>query len=193
MVFAVDIDGVLIDLKGFIYEEGKKFLKKEIVNPDGSDVESIFDVSIAERQRFWKVKYWDYIRHSKCRENAKETIDKLASLGIETIVVTARKFKEGRGFENEEELKKATEENLKENGIKFKKLYFEPRPKVDAISKYSIDYFIDDDPVNIIALSKYTKVLIMDNPYNKHLDRPNTVRVHNWNEVLDVFEKLKKK
>jgi len=71
MVFAVDIDGVLIDLKEFIYEEGKKFLKKEIVNPDGSDVESIFDVSIAERQRFWKAKYWDYIRQRNYRQTCK--------------------------------------------------------------------------------------------------------------------------
>ena len=33
MVFAVDIDGVLIDLKEFIYEEGKKFLKKRNRKP----------------------------------------------------------------------------------------------------------------------------------------------------------------
>lgn len=193
MTVAIDIDGVLTDLKKYLYEEGSKFLNKEVVNPNGSDIDDIFDVPVEEKHRFWNALYHDYICNIPVRPKAAYVIDELKKRGFKILIVTARKFKEGRGFVDEEDFKCATIANLQKNGIHYDELHFVPRPKVDAVTELSIDVFIEDDSYNIECLIDVAQVIIMDAPYNKHITCPNTHRVSDWDEVLETILDITKK
>ena len=191
MTIALDIDGVITDVDAFKKEEGKIFFAKDVVNDSGDDIDTIFDVSREEKQRFWIEKYKDYIINAQARPSAAEITHKLAELGHRVIIVTARKFNEIYGFSSQKEFEESTRQNLIENGIHFEEIYFEPRPKIPAVEKYGIDFFIEDDPVNIEALAKHTKIIIMDTTYNRDIDAPNTYRAYCWNDIIDIIENNK--
>ena len=53
MNLGFDIDGVLIDVQTFMFEEGCRFLKTSIKNPDGEDIAELFDVPQNVENKFW--------------------------------------------------------------------------------------------------------------------------------------------
>lgn len=189
MTIAIDIDSVLVDTEKYIKEKGVGYFGKEPVNQSGFNVSDIFAVSKSDEQAFWDVYYHDYITNGPIYEGAADATKSLHDLGHQILLVSARYYRPDKGFATEKEYQDVMRAHLQKNGIYFDEIYSEPRPKVPAVSKYKIDVFIEDDPVNVIALSEHTHVLIKDTSYNKDILLPNTTRFSSWNDVVDLIQK----
>lgn len=191
MNIGIDIDGVMTDVLAYIKEKGQIFLNKPIVNEEGFDVADIFDVSKEVEDAFWSEYYGDYIKTVQARKGVGEVTQKLKSEGNKIFVITSRYVKPSYGFNSKEEHYKITEEFLNKNGIYYDELLYAKQPKVKEANEKEIDIFIDDSPTNIMALSKVTRVFIMDEPYNRTSYAKGAVRVHDWQEIYSEIQKIK--
>lgn len=190
MTIAVDIDGVLTDLDLFRKKEGSCFFKKEIMNPEGLDVDEIFEVSKEEKTAFWDANFLNYIKSFPYREEAKDVFAELHRLGHKILIVTARKYSPKYACKDEEEFKNLTKNILEARGIYYDEIYFVSWPKkCDSLDK-KIAVFIEDDKANIAALAKDTNVIIMDAPYNRNIDIPYTYRAYNLIDALNIIKKM---
>lgn len=189
MTIAFDIDGVLTDLEKYIKEEGREFFKKDIVDELGRDIDEIFGVSKSDKEAFWSAKSMDYIETYPLRDEASRVTHELHDLGYKVLIVTARKFNPScHRCKDDLEYRQITEKILVENGIYFDGLYFEPSPKVDAVSKYNIDVFVEDEVRNIVPLSKVTKVIILNSSYNRSCDSTTAYRVKSLNDIPNLLK-----
>lgn len=193
MNIGIDIDGVMTDVLAYIKEKGKIFLNKPIVNEEGFDIADIFDVSKEVEDEFWSEYYGDYIKNVQARENVGEITQKLKKEGNNIFVITSRYVKPDYGFNSEEEHYRITENFLEKNGIYYDELIYAKQPKVKEANEKKIDIFIDDSPTNIMALSKVTRVFIMDEPYNRRCYAKGAVRVRDWQEIYGEVQKIKEK
>ena len=92
MIIGVDADGVLTDMQEFNYQCGKKFFRKEIVNPTGYSVKEIFKVS-KTAEFCCGLKYFPkYCKEYPPRPDTAEILGKLKAEGHVLHEITARKF-----------------------------------------------------------------------------------------------------
>lgn len=191
MNIGIDIDGVMTDVLSYIKEKGKIFLNKSIVNENGFDVADIFDVPKEVEDAFWDEYFYDYVKNVEARKGVSEVTQKLKSDGDKIFVITSRYYKESYGFKNKDEYYQFTRDFLAKNGIYYDELLYAKQPKVKEANEKEIDIFIDDSPTNIMALSKVTRVFIMDEPYNRTSYAKGAVRVHDWQEIYSEIQKIK--
>ena len=65
--------------------------------------------------------------------------------------------------------------------------------KVPAAKNLNCDIFIEDSYDNAIQLSNSGfKVLLIDTNYNRLPINNNIIRVYNWNEILQIINKISK-
>ena len=89
MRIGIDIDGVLTDFEKWQLDYGSKyFLKynKNIVNPDGYDSNTVFNVTNEIDSEFWKEYLYDYAVNEPARKFSGEVIDKLKENGIKCLL-----------------------------------------------------------------------------------------------------------
>ena len=89
MRIGIDIDGVLTDFEKWQLDYGSKyFLKynKNIVNPDGYDSDTVFNITNEMDSEFWKEYLYDYAVNEPARKFSGEVIDKLKE-NVDTIIV----------------------------------------------------------------------------------------------------------
>jgi len=188
MNIGIDIDGVITDEVKYLKERGKDYFGKEVVDTSSYDVSGLFGVSSDEEMIFWDDIFFDYAQNVSLRENVSDVLKKIKNDGHRIIIITARDIV-AKGFSSLDDLHNKTREYLERNDIVFDDLVFRKSPKVDSVDEFNLDFFIEDSPRNITALSQKTKVIIYDVDYNRHIDNENTVRAKNWNEIYSIISK----
>lgn len=191
MNIGIDIDGVLTELTLYMDREGEKYFGKPVEDSSALNIGKRFGFSENREDEFWDDKYYDYIINCDFKPGAKETIAKLREDGNKIHIVTARHFEPQYGFTSPEDMTRKTLDSLQRNGIEYDEYVEAKPPKVSETRERGIDIFIDDEEGNIRELAKVTKVIIFDNPYNRHLNLENTYRARSWKEVYEIISSLK--
>lgn len=191
MNIGIDIDGVFTDLEKFMRTEGEIFYGKKIANQNGSDLDSLFGVSKERKKDFWDAKYRDYILNYPFRPDANLVTHELKDDGHKLTIITVRKWHPEYGFKTPEDMTAATKKSLKRENIYYDDYLEAAPPKTDAALEHNIDVFIEDSGDNALALSKVTKVIIMDAAYNRHINGKNIYRAHDWDQIYDIISNLR--
>lgn len=189
MNIGIDVDGVLLDTRQFMLEYGKRFFRREPVDPAGYTIEEMFGVSGVPVLLFgmrWFLPY--YCRKYPPSPGAAEVYRELKDSGNMIWQITARKFALnpsplGRYSH------RALEGWLSRNGFCYDRLLLvdekrAAQEKLGCCRKHGIDIMIEDNPDTALALAgNGIKVLLFDAPYNREAESENIVRVHNWDEA----------
>jgi len=186
MNIGIDIDGVITDEVGYLKEKGKSYFDKEVVNPSAHKIRDLYDVSDDDQKNFWHDNFYDYVQNVSLREDARDILKRIHKDGHKIYIITARNIV-AKGFSSLDDLYDKTREYLEKNDIYFDELLFRSNPKVDSIDEFNLDFFIEDAPKNITALSEKIKVIIYDTPYNKQIDNKNTYRAKNWEDIYNII------
>ena len=164
----IDLDGVLTNYRKFAIEQGQKYCeennKGKLENP--------------------------------AINGASENIKKLKEDGHTIFIITARKFAtpdDNCKEEIREKMKKTVKEWLAKNEIEYDYIIFSSEDKSKYIIENNIDVMVEDSPNNVKRLSKLTKIICMDWPYNKGIENDNIYRCYNWNEIYDKILEINKK
>lgn len=196
MIIGVDADGVLTNMQEFNYTCGKKFFKKEIVNPAGYSAREIFAVS-QFRELLYGIKYFPkYCKEWPPYENASVVIKRLAEEGHTLHEITARKFVTFKNILGKYS-KKWFLEWCEKNGFEFSSIIFcseshGMEDKYRACERLKVDVMIDDRPEIVMYLAERgVKVLMMDAPYNRTVKHENVTRVFDWEEICRVINTIK--
>lgn len=195
MIIGVDADGVLTDMQEFNFQYGKKYFKKEIVNPEGYSVKEIFGVG-KWAEFFYGLKYLPkYCKNYPPRDNAAEVLNRLKGEGHTIHEITARKFvtqKSPLGKRSKKWFTDWCQKNkFQFDSITFCSEKYGPQDKYEACVRYGVEVMVDDRPEIVLYLAERgIPILMMDAPYNKKIQHENVTRVHGWGEVYEVLQKL---
>ena len=175
MRIGIDIDGVLTDFEKWQLDYGSKyFLKynKNIVNPDGYDSDTVFNVTNEMDSEFWK----------PARKFSGEVIDKLKEKEFEIYIITARFLTDKNTIEGEK-MRNIVKNWLKQNNIHYDRIIFSPEDKLEICKKNNIDIMIEDKVENINNISKEIPVICFNASYNKSCTSDNIYRVYSWYDI----------
>jgi len=196
MNIGIDVDGVLTDIQGFHFKYAplffKKFFKRNVVNSLALNVEDIFNCTEKESLIYWKKHLLKYVITEPVRKDAQNIVCKLRSNGHKIYIISKRVFTCQDDF-----LGKLMRFFLKSwlwrNKIKYHGIVFCDNSVTDSKKKACqdkhIDLMIDDEEVNINAISPITKVICFNTSYNKNCSGNNIVKAGTWNEVYELIEK----
>lgn len=198
LIVGVDADGVLTDMSGYNIREGKKYFKKEPVNPNAYHTRDIFGVS-KTRETIYGLRgaLNKYCKEEPPRPFASQVITNLSNQGLEFHEITARKFTTENNFVGKY-YRGLFEKWLKINNFNFKSIQYcsekeSPRDKFMGCSKLKVDVMIEDKPdVALYLAENGVKVLLMDAPYNKDLQHKNITRVYDWLEIEKILTEMNK-
>ena len=190
MNIGLDIDGCLTDIEQFHLQYGipffeKKFHKK-LVNERGKTIQQLFDCTKKEEAKFWLRHMIKYTIKDPVREGAAEFTRWAYENGHKIYIITSRAF--------------STKENvigklarwsvrrwLKKSGIRYENITFCDEDKLPALKKYHVNYMVEDDPDNIIAMHDITKVICINAKCNEHLVKESACRCDSFEEVLEFI------
>ena len=126
-----------------------------------------------------------YSKNIKTRDNVKYALNELKNNNTEINFLTRRPF----ASENTKEgaiIKELIETSLKINEIPFDNIYYTSGTKLEECQSLHADFIIEDSPKNIMFLSNYLPVIVIDTPYNKGIYGKNIYRAKNWLEVPSI-------
>ena len=189
MRIGVDVDGVLTDLEGYLFDNAIQYFKQhniELKNPKGYDVCGMFEVDESFNVSFWKFHVAQYFAHA-ARDYAAEVISKLQSEGNEIYIITARGSGKDQDTLGLDETKFVTEVWLNRNGIYPNKILFTDHGKLEVCLENNIDLMIDDMPKNLLDVSSKIKCFAYHAGYNEHISNENITRCYSW---YDIYYKL---
>lgn len=195
LIIGCDADGVLTDMLKFNIENGRKFFKREPINPSGYDLKEIFGCSKFEEILFGLIYFPKYCKKYKERENCKLIIEKYSRNGHKWYEITARKFATDNNILGKYS-RNAFENWTKERNMNFQDYIYcseknSPLDKLIACNKLSVDVMIEDKPdVALFLAENGIKVLLFSTPYNENINHENITRVNNWQEIDYNIEKL---
>lgn len=185
MRIGIDIDGVLTDFEKWQLEVGSKFFvkyNKNIVNPDGYDSDTVFNVTKEMDSEFWHDYLYDYAKNEPARKFAGEVIDKLKNKGYKIYIITSR-YLTDRNDDLGKEMRNIVIEWLKENSINYDKIIFGPEDKFEICKENNISIMIEDKVENINNISKIIPVVCFNASYNKVCNGKNIFRAYTWYDV----------
>ena len=185
MRIGIDIDGVLTDFEKWQLEVGSKFFikySKNIVEPNGYDSDTVFNVTKEMDSEFWHDYLYDYAKNEPARKFAGEVIDKLKNKGYEIYIITAR-YLTNRNDVLGDEMRNIVINWLKENNINYDKIIFSPEDKLEICKENNISIMIDDRVENINDISKIIPVVCFNAAYNKMCSGKNIFRAYTWYDV----------
>lgn len=198
MRIGIDIDGVVTDLYGFVLDYFSKFLVENNIDykitNSSYDFATSFSVSEELEDKFWDKEVMNYACNINARPFVGEVINKLKSEGHEIIFITAR-HGAVRQDEFGKNMREAVVSLLEKNGIYYDKLVYSKgskEGKVDEILENKIDIMIEDNPNNIIQLSKYANIICYDACYNRQDFADNVVRCYSWYDIYNTINKMSK-
>lgn len=200
---AFDVDGVLVDFMSFLYNEGEKYLQKKyntkdiVMNLDQNSFEKIFDVDSNIEKEFYKRNLIKYIHLSKSNEFAADIINELRKKNIEIHIVTSR-YKCHENSLMGLIMRTFLYSWLKRNEIEYDYIKFctfenSAIDKVEYCLLNDISLIVEDTKENISELSKYIKVLCINELHNEGVENDNITRIykkdfhHIYEEVLNNF------
>lgn len=201
MNIGIDIDGVLQNLYKFIIEEGMKYCKEnnkgELVNPNSYNTPEIYGWDDKTDTDFWVKNIFSYAEEGEVIPKASENLKKLKQDGHTLCIITARwlgnaetssLFQENVG----DKMRNTVKEWLARNDIIYDNIIFSGEDKSKYIIENNIDVMIEDSPRNLIDLSKITKMICVDWPYNRGIENDNIYRCYNWDGVYQKIYELDK-
>lgn len=203
MNIGIDIDGVLTDIRKFTIEHGVKYCeenkKGKLINPDSYNSEKVFDWDRKTDLDFWAKNIFLYASENPPLDGVAENIKKLKNDGHTIYIITARWLASPQTDKDfnctdsmREEMRNTVKEWLYKNHIKYDFLIFSKEDKSEHILKNKIDIMIEDSPNNLKDLSKLTKMICVDWPYNRGIENDNIYRCFNWNEIYEKILELNK-
>ena len=200
MNIGIDLDGVLTNYRQFAIEQGQKYCKEndkgKLVNPEAYYMKDMYNWDEKTDYDFWIKNIFSYATENPAIQGASENTKKLKEDGHTIFIITARKFAtpdDNCKEEIREKMKKTVKEWLAKNEIKYDYIIFSKEDKSKNIIENNIDVMIEDSPNNVKSLSKLTKIICMDWPYNKGIENDNIYRCYNWNEIYDKILEINKK
>lgn len=195
MNIGIDLDGVVYN--SIQYSEALaelydiKYLNgKGIVNNDSNILAERYGWDL-EFVKEYKKKFFPLIfKNVNLMPLAKEVIDMLKKEGHKVLIITSRCL-DGVNY------KKITMHKLKKNKIKYDKIFFSQKSKLNICIQNSIDIMIDDSPYVLEELAKNNIVCLYFRSSNtENLKNKNIFDVYNWGEIYREilnFNKEKKK
>ena len=199
MNIGIDLDGVLTNYRQFAIEQGQKYCKEndkgKLVNPEAYYMKDMYNWDEKTDYDFWIKNIFSYATENPAINGASENIKKLKEDGHTIFIITARKFAtpdDSCKQEIREKMKKTVKEWLAKNEIEYDYIIFSSEDKSKYIIENNIDVMVEDSPNNVKRLSKLTKIICMDWPYNKGIENDNIYRCYNWNEIYDKILEINK-
>lgn len=194
MRIGIDIDGVLTDVEKFSVDYFSKYLIEKGVDykigQSNYVVAKAFGVDDSYENAFWK-EYLDfYAKEEPPRKFAAEVIKKLKDEGYEIYIITAR-WLTNRDDEIGENMRQTVASWLSKHNFVYDKLVFsraQKEQKSQEILENKIDIMIEDNPYNIMELSKLTKVICYDATFNRECEGDNIFRCYSW---YDIYKKIR--
>ncbi len=191
MRIGIDIDGVLIDVGQFEIDYCSKFFivdkDRHLENSFEYGSYKIFNATLEEDNELWRKAIYEYVKEP-ARRFASEAIALLKKQGHEIFIITNRASGLDYCDITKEEMKKIVVNWLKKYKIYYDELIFSSGTKLDSLIDKHIDVMIEDTPKNILAQSKFCKVLCYDARYNKDVENENVIRIYSW---YDIYDKIK--
>lgn len=194
MNIGIDLDGVLTSYRKFAIEQGQKYCKEnnkgKLENPEAYYMRDMYNWDEETDYDFWKKNIFSYATENPVIQGASENTKKLKEDGHTIFIITARKFAtpdDSCKQEIREKMKKTVKEWLAKNEIEYDYIIFSSEDKSKYIIENNIDVMVEDSPNNVKRLSKLTKIICMDWPYNKGIENDNIYRCYNWNEIYDII------
>lgn len=199
MNIGIDLDGVLTNYRKFTIEQGQKYCKElgkgEVINPEAYYSTDMFNWDKETDLDFWTKNIFIYAKENPSIQGASEKIKKLKEEGHTIFIITARMFASPESSCSEEvreKMKKTVKEWLAKNEIVYDYIIFSSEDKSKYIIENNIDVMIEDSPNNLKNLSKLTKMICVDWPYNKGVENDNIYRCYNWNEIYNKILEISK-
>lgn len=199
MNIGIDIDGVLTDVRKFTIEQGLKYCqennKGKLINPDAYDSTEIFNWDEETDLDFWMKNIFKYAEENSVIQGAAENIKKLKENGHAIYIITARWLANPQtNIESiREKMRNTVKEWLAKNKIEYDYIIFSEEDKSKQVLENKIDIMIEDSPNNLKSLSKLTKMICVDWPYNKEIDNDNIYRCYNWDEIYNKISQINNK
>lgn len=190
MNIGIDIDNTITNTLPILKKYCKMYNEKEVrrnlkMHEKGFASYNLYDWTQEENMGFCTKYLEEVVLQAKVKENAKEIIKKLKKDGNKINIISSRiqpMFK--TPYET-------TEKYLKEKGIKYDKLLVGSVDKRKFCIENNIEIMIEDEPHYIMQISKEIPVIVFEEDYNQECEGNNIIKVHNWNEVYEIIEKLK--
>ena len=197
MNIGIDLDGVLTNYRKFAIEEGQKYCeennKGKLEKPEAYYMKDMYNWDEETDYDFWIKNIFSYAKENPAIQGASENIKKLKEDGQTIFIITARKFAtpdDECEKEIKEKMKKTVKEWLAKNEIEYDYIIFSTENKTKHIIENDIDVMIEDSPNNVKKLSKLTKIICVDWPYNKGIENDNIYRCYNWNEIYMKIKEI---
>ncbi len=191
MRIGIDIDGVLTDEKKYIIDYGTKFFIENnisyTIHDDKFYGQEIFDVTKEQYKKFLNSYIFEYSKNIKIKPFASEIIKKLKE-EHKIFIITARDF---TTYENkyQMQMQQTVKKWLCENDVLYDEVIFSKNKDVICKEK-QIDIMIEDNPENIISISKKIPVICYDNIYNKNVYSNNIYRCFSWYDIYNKINNL---
>ena len=203
MNIGIDLDGVLTNYRQFAIEKGQEYCKKngkeKLLNPEAYYINDMYNWNKETELDFWSKNIFLYAENNPVILGAPENIKKLKEDGNTIFIITARIFASPDtecSDEIKEKMRKTVKNWLYKNIIEYDYLVFSRENKTKDIKENNIDIMVEDSPNNLKQLSKLTKMICVDWPYNKNIEDDNIYRCYNWNEIyekiIEIYGKIKK-
>ena len=194
MNIGVDIDGVLTDLEKFFLLKGVPYFQKKFnkqpISEHGYDIRQIFDCTKEEYYSFWRRYFLYFIFVHPARKEAVRFIKQLRQEGFKIFIITKRIYSHRKDFIGTL-MRMAIKIWLFCNRVKYHRVVFcddgIADSKLTACTENNIQMMIEDEPVNILALSKTVEVFCYDAEYNKSCNGKNIVRVQKFEEIYKML------
>ena len=197
MNIGIDIDGVLTNIAEFALEKGLEFCKEtgkgKLMKMSSYDTKEAFGWDKETDDAFWEKYLFLYAEENPVIDKASENIKKLKEDGHKLYIITARGLAgpDVKNIEIRDKMRNTVKNWLDKNDIVYDDLIFTTEDKSQAIRDKKIDIMIDDSPYNLRDLSKITKMICYDWPYNRDVNNDNICRCYNWDEIYEHIKNIK--
>lgn len=178
IVGVIDIDGTITNLNSFKLSNKTSLLDMNLNN---------FNIKILKLILYKIVLI--YSRNIKIRENVRIALNELKNSNIEINFLTKRPFASENSPKGDL-IKRLIETSLIVNEIPYDNIYYTDGNKLAECTLLNADFIIEDSPKNIMFLSNYLPVIVIDTPYNRGIFGKNIYRANNWLEVPGIVENI---
>ncbi len=191
MIIAMDIDDVVARFtrpmlrNAVIYDKQNSKLKRGIINPDAYWVtRGMFDWSEDECKEYEEKSTKIIYKNQRVVSGVKQFINLMRQDGHKIYFITARGLD---GYSK----KRDTQVWLKEQNIKYDKLFFKVKDKVKILKKYNVDIYIEDSYdkcVKADAAGIFT-IQFCDFP-TRYKNAKFKRQINSWHEIYELILKL---
>ncbi len=195
MNIGLDIDGCLTDIEQFHLKYGVPYFEKKfqlsVVDETGKTIRQLFGCSKYQEARFWLRHFIAYSVKDPVREGAAEFTKWAYENNHQIHIITSRFLSTHKGplgmF-----MRRAVKKWLKKSGVRYETITFCGEDKLPALEKYDVDFMVEDDPDNIVAMQECTKLICFDAKCNRHLPEEYAYRCSSFWDILNYLRMAQK-